>query len=132
MYCKYCGEEINEKAVICPKCGQIINAEALGRTTSSTSNQTNVLALVGFILSFFVSIAGLVCSIIGYKKAPEYGGNGKNLALAGIIISAISIALSIIYVIAIFGIYGTLLCSIINDPYYNDVYYTALTALTVI
>lgn len=70
-----------------------------------SEQRTNVLAIVGFILSFFFALPGLICSILGYKKADsEYGGNCKSLALAGIILSALSIGLTVIIVIAYFAI----------------------------
>lgn len=85
MFCKNCGSSIDDNAAVCPHCGVVANSEKL----ASTSGKTNVLAIVGFILSFFIAIAGLICSIIGYRNAPQYNGNGKGLALAGIIISAV-------------------------------------------
>lgn len=59
-------------------------------------DRSNPIAIIGFILSFFVTVAGLVCSIIGYNRAVKEGLDNKGLALAGIIISAVSMALSFI------------------------------------
>lgn len=102
MYCNNCGKEIDNKAAVCPYCGVVANKNALSQ---SSENQTNVLAIVGFIFSFFIAIVGLVCSIIGYKKSAELNGNGRGLALAGIIISAIEIALfAVLIIILIAGI----------------------------
>lgn len=61
-------------------------------------NQTNTLAIVGFILSFFVAIAGLIVSIIGLKKSKEIN-SGKGLSIAGIVISSISMLFSIFIII---------------------------------
>lgn len=99
MYCNNCGKEINNNAAICPYCGVVANKNALSSATSS--NQSNTMAIVGFIFSFFIAIVGLICSIIGFKKAPELGGNGKGLAIAGIIISAISIVVTVILVVSL-------------------------------
>lgn len=55
----------------------------------------NTIAIVGFILSFFVSIAGLVCSIIGYRNARN-GAPNKGLAIAGIVVSSVTVTVSII------------------------------------
>ena len=106
MYCKVCGHEVNDNAVICPNCG--VATDNYLKTTAAPA-QKNTLALVGFILSFFVTIAGLIISIIAYKNAkkPEYNGDGKSFALAGIIISAVSMGISLIvgiaYSIFLFG-----------------------------
>lgn len=60
----------------------------------------NGVAVAGFILSFFIALAGLICSIIGLKQAKERGEKGRGLAIAGIIISALSIVLSLALVVA--------------------------------
>lgn len=69
----------------------------------------HILAVAGFILAFFVPIAGLICSILGRRDAPKYGGGGKDLATAGIVISIVTTALAVSAVILywmmfIFGI----------------------------
>ena len=91
MFCPNCGKVIDDKAVICPYCGV-----ATGKNQVSESS-SNTLAIVGFIFSFFIPIVGLICSIIGIKKSTTLNGKGKGLAVAGIIISVISIVISIIF-----------------------------------
>ncbi len=97
MFCKNCGSQIDDNAAVCPHCGVATD----NYKTAPTVNETNTIAIVGFILSFFIAIAGLICSIIGYKKAKEMNGTGKGFALAGIIISAIEIVLTVIIYIAV-------------------------------
>ena len=99
MYCKNCGSNLDDRAVVCPHCGV-----PTGVQLSEQKNEPNNIATIGFILSFFVAIAGLICSIIGYRNASQYGGNGKGFALAGIIISSVSIALSIIAYIVMLAV----------------------------
>ena len=60
---------------------------------------SNTLAIVGFVLSFIIPIAGLICSIIGYKRAKEYGLDHGGLALSGIIISSLAIGAVLVVVI---------------------------------
>ena len=74
----------------------------------NNNKQSNTIAIVGFILSFFISIAGLICSIIGLKKSKELN-NGKGFSIAGIIISSIEI---------LFGLVVTIL--LIVAYYYGD------------
>ena len=99
MYCKNCGSVIDDNAAVCPHCGVVANREKLVQS----EEKTNTLAVVGFILSFFIAIAGLICSIIGYRNASQYHGKGKGMALAGIIISTISIVFIVIYIIILIG-----------------------------
>ena len=110
MYCKNCGHEVNDNAVICPNCGVATD----NYTKTNAPEQKNTMALVGFILSFFVSIAGLIISIIAYKNAkkPEYNGDGKNFALAGIIISAVSLGIGLISSIVTIGMWFSILAAL--------------------
>lgn len=102
MYCKHCGSEINQNAVVCIHCGCAVEQQAV-QEQSTAEGKTNTLAIVGFVMAFIIPLAGLICSIIGYKRADkDYNGSCKGLALAGIIISAIFMAAVI--ALAIWGI----------------------------
>lgn len=48
----------------------------------------NVLAIVGFVLTFFVSIAGLIVGIVALGQIRRTGERGHGLALAAIIVSS--------------------------------------------
>lgn len=108
MFCTNCGKEINENAYVCPGCGALVQP----KSTSAPENgakKTNVLAIVGFVLSFIFPIAGLICSIIGHRNAAQYQDQYKSLALAGIIISAVALALSLLAVVlGLLWVYGIL------------------------
>jgi hypothetical protein len=54
-----------------------------------TTKRTNGLAIAGFVLAFLAPLIGLILSIIGLVKAKNYGGSGKGLSIAGIVISVI-------------------------------------------
>lgn len=102
MFCKNCGNEVDNNAVVCPHCGvQLKQPEA---EKPATSGEMCTLAIVGFILSFFISIAGLICSIIGYKKCKNENLKGSGFAIAGIIISALSMVLYVVYIIVAAGL----------------------------
>ncbi len=100
MYCKHCGQYVSDVAQTCPHCGAAMNDTQTQKEQYSSNiiPQTNSMAIAGFVLSFFVAIAGLICSIIGYKRAATYG-SGKGLATAGIIISGFALAFQIIFLI---------------------------------
>lgn len=93
MFCKNCGAALDDNADFCPKCGVAVNQDKLANDQQKTA--TNTIAIVGFVLSFFIGLAGLICSIIGLNKAPQYNGKGKGLAIAGIVISCLSMILSL-------------------------------------
>ncbi|MGN7190903.1 MULTISPECIES: DUF4190 domain-containing protein [unclassified Curtobacterium] len=73
------------------------------KPAAPASDRYSVLAIVGFILAFLVNIAGLVVSIIALTQIKRTGERGRGLALAGIIISALSLVISIISMIVLFS-----------------------------
>ena len=102
MYCKNCGCNLDDNAEVCPECGVATkNTIPFGALNNNQNTAvytgTNVVAIVGFILSFIVALAGLICSLIGYKKAPEYNENGRGFAIAGIIISTVLMVFGIVF-----------------------------------
>lgn len=62
----------------------------------------NTLAIVGFILSFLISLVGLILCIVALNQINKAGGTqkGKGLAIAGIIIGGLSIVISLFAVLA--------------------------------
>lgn len=95
MYCRNCGSQISDEAAICIHCGVPTHNKS-----TAPKRESNVMALIGFILSFFMAVAGLVCSIIAYRRCqqnPEL--EGKGMSLAGIIISAIKVGVVVLYLI---------------------------------
>lgn len=107
MYCSHCGQEINDEAVVCIHCGVPVT-----KARGAAQETFNWLALIGFILSFLMPIAGLVCCIFARKQCAEKGQEGGNLALAGLIISIVTIAVAVIVVIitvlAMIGVFAAI------------------------
>ena len=127
-YCTNCGNELSEEAVICPKCGCAVASHPLNQNTSTQQNGSlSPLSIVGFVLSFVASVAGLICSIIAFNNAKNSGDTrSKGFAKAGIIISACSIGISFItgIITGIFlAIYGVQF-----DRYY-DIFYSIASIL---
>ncbi len=109
MYCAHCGKEIDPQSLYCPHCGAATGAAPL-------TKRTNGLAVAGFVLSFFVPIVGIILSIIGRKQCLERNEEGGGLALAGIIISCVTIALALIALIGSFIFWAYL------HAYYTTLY----------
>ena len=51
------------------------------------------------ILSIFIPIAGLICSVVGFLRAKEFGDRDKGCALVGIIIGIILTVVIIITIV---------------------------------
>lgn len=58
----------------------------------------NVLAIIGFILSFIFPIVGLILCLIALGQIRGSGESGHGLAVAGIIISIISMVASFVII----------------------------------
>jgi len=66
------------------------------------------LGIVGLILAFFCSLIGLIISIIAYRQSQQ-AGYKNNIALAGIIVGAVSLAFGLIlqFTGALAGLWGS-------------------------
>ncbi len=107
MYCKKCGQEINENAIICPHCGVATdNYMVTANPSSNTEGKLNGLALAGMICAIvgiiggdylfcIPSIVGLILSIVGMVKVKELK-SGYGFALAGIIVGAVGLLIWLI------------------------------------
>lgn len=127
MFCRYCGKRMDEELKYCPFCGaeQVkestpdpFDSAAQPKPAASKPEDGNTLAVAGFILAFFVPIAGIICSWLGLKKANEQGLPYGGLAKAGLIISIVSIAISVLSVIISVVVIVAVLNAAPIDPYY--------------
>lgn len=106
MYCKCCGQELNEKAIICTNCGIATDNYNVAIKPAVSQTKFNGLALAGMICTivgliggnfFFCipSIVGLVLSFIGIGRVKEYK-SGEGFAITGITVGVISLMFWII------------------------------------
>lgn len=101
MFCKYCGKEIADDAIICPGCGRAVDGAFAPQPAKPQTavGSYSTLSLVGFILSFFVELAGLIISIIAYNNAKRDGDEkSQKLSKSGIIISSVLMGVAVIVV----------------------------------
>lgn len=90
MYCRNCGKETDDNAVICPHCGvRTYLGETFVRERISVE-ESNDMAIAGFVDSFFMPVLGLVFGGIGLSRAKRRKGKGKGLSVAAIVISIVS------------------------------------------
>ena len=117
-FCTNCGNELDDRAIMCPKCGV-----ALTQTTNaSNGSSSNGMAIAGFILSFFIPLLGLIFSIIGLKRSKETN-NGKGLSTVGIIISCITMVITLIIGIISFSAVSDTIDKAQQQTEYNRYYY---------
>ncbi len=91
MYCKKCGEEFDDNATVCPKCGASTNE------VSSDPKFNQSKTGMGFVMGFFLGLIGL---IIGIAIYPEGTVSRKTFVKACLIIYFIRLGIMIISAIA--------------------------------
>ncbi len=125
MFCKNCGKEIDDAAVVCPNCGAATDKfkEPAISAQTAESSKLNVFAIIGFIMSlvafafaFIIAIvywialiAAITLSILGLVWSVKKGANLKGLAIAGVVISAVDLALWLILFLVAVSLVGALI-----------------------
>lgn len=89
MYCRKCGAEIFDEAVVCPHCGV-----ATGNTMPS---QNDSGSLWWFVLGFIIPLIGLILYIVWKDEKPK---NAKMVGWGALI----SVILAIILPMVFFGV----------------------------
>lgn len=108
MFCQNCGNEINDNAVVCPKCGcptennsnNFSAAPAASNAPVIENGEKRTLADCALVFSFLMPIVGLILGIIGTIKYRTAKLKNKCIAAIPIsivvwIISALIMSLSI-------------------------------------
>lgn len=111
MFCKICGYELQSNAKICPRCGSDVETSEFVDSNSYTASapaaypKTSGRAITGFVLSLaglcFLSIVcgvlGIIFSVLGRKDVISKSMKGKGFAVAGLVISIVAIAVTLLY-----------------------------------
>ncbi len=96
-YCVHCGKQLPDDAIYCTECGynqQTVHTQPPQGYYTASADTYSPLSIVGFVLSFFFMVAGLIVSIIAYKNAKEINSpKSMTFAKAGIIISSVALGL---------------------------------------
>lgn len=89
-YCRNCGSPIDDKALICPKCG-IPQADI---SQSITTSQTDSGGFGWGVLGFFLPIVGLVLFLIWKDEKPR---SAKFAGIGALISAGVGIVIAILY-----------------------------------
>lgn len=112
MYCRNCGSKIAENADVCPICGSDQGLEPKGPDTQyrqqPQSDRYNIMSMIGMgisVLSLFISlwglmgVAGVILSKIAKDECEKTGERGREFAIAGLALGAVTIAVGVISLI---------------------------------
>lgn len=70
------------------------------------SERWNVLAIVGFVGSFFVSLLGIVLGFIALSQIRRTGDRGRGLAIAGIVIGFVAVVITVLWLIVVLVLFA--------------------------
>jgi hypothetical protein len=94
MYCRYCGKEVTDKAVVCTGCGNPVETSDLKPVTG---RPWNILIMAGLIVAtLFVPPVGLVFGIMGLMNDAR--------KVQGAVLTTISIFMSLLMIAIILGL----------------------------
>ena len=107
MFCRFCGHEVHPSYNVCPSCGHALNDVNKKQDNKSSnfskSNSTRVrssrMAIAGFVLGIsyftygFLGILGLIFSIIGMNQTKDGKYSKRGFAIAGVVLSSVSLAI---------------------------------------
>ena len=88
MYCKNCGANLDNQAVVCPYCG-VATDNLYAVPVEEPKKEGNGMALAGFICSFFVPLLGWIFGGIGLSRAKKREGKGKGFSIAALVIASV-------------------------------------------
>ena len=83
MYCKNCGHELCDEAVICTNCGVAV------ANIVKSEEKKNGMAIAGFVCSFFIPLLGWIFGGVGLSKSYKLDGKGKGLSIGALVIATI-------------------------------------------
>ncbi len=83
--------------------------------------RTNTLAIVGFVLSFFISLGAVIVSHIALSQIKRTGEGGRGFAIAGLVIGYAGIAIGVLWFLFIgLAIIAALVSGTHDYGYYNS------------
>lgn len=92
MFCRKCGAEINDEAVVCIKCGCSVEEKKPERPTEVDEPKTSI----GVVLGLFLGLIGLLIGSLLYKE----GTIARKTFIKGWAIAfAVSVGLTILFTI---------------------------------
>ena len=135
VYCHLCGEEYSDELSFCPKCGARNLAKreeekkreaerGLVQPDCVIQKPLNVMAIVGIVLSggMITSLAGMIVSIIAYKKAKsgEFRNSLTDLSKTGIVLGAVFSVLTVLGYVGYFVFAFLFLRDVGNAGFMNN------------
>lgn len=109
MYCKKCGKEINDEAVVCPNCGCATDNYKTNTKSAAVIDENDAPSAGFAVLGFFVPLVGLILYLVWKDKMPLRAHSAGKGALISVIIGVV---FSVIYAVIVAVAIGSYACTI--------------------
>ncbi len=93
MFCKYCGKEIDDRAVVCPNCGRAtdnynnsVNVN-VNNTIEQKGNSDDAPSFGFAFLSFLIPLLGIILYFVWKAEFPKKASSCLKGAITGIIVN---------------------------------------------
>lgn len=93
MYCKNCGQQLDDRAVVCPHCG-VATGNGQIKQTAPDDRPSGGFA----VLCFFFPVVGLILYLVWHDTYPQKARSCGKGALIGVIVEVAFGILSVIIV----------------------------------
>ncbi len=114
-FCRHCGKEIADEAVICLSCGcKIQPTVATQQVVFSDKKDSDTLGIVSMccgIASFFIGwfITGIIAIVLANMSKNEHGGEMTSYAKIGYVCGLVSIILTSTVIVLLIIFYAVLM-----------------------
>lgn len=101
MYCSKCGEQIDDEAVICPKCGCATGKQLIEQKQNQFTDGKSKKS-IGILMGMFLGLIGLIIGLVIYPS----GSKDRETFLEGFWIGFVIEIIASIVLGVIIGIYS--------------------------
>lgn len=116
MYCSYCGQQNDDGAKFCTKCGKDLLGESLNpefeqdyqarKQQEAQPQHGKAVAICALIFGILGGLLGFIFSIIGIAGYYKKGTSEYKMCMAGLILAIVNVALS--FIMSFTGFYDRL------------------------
>ncbi|MBO5027763.1 MAG: zinc ribbon domain-containing protein [Clostridia bacterium] len=114
MFCTKCGKELENGAAFCSHCGSAVENAQTAQTdffqddfaqpqyemqyqqAQPQQEESNGMAIAGFVCSFFSPLLGWIFGGIGLSRSAKINGKGKGLSVAAIAVASAMFVLGLV------------------------------------
>ena len=88
-FCSHCGAELDDEAIICPKCGCQVGEINQATSTAKSKEDPNESTTLYLLLGLFIPLVGLILFLVFKDDHPRRSYAAGKGALIGVIVNLV-------------------------------------------